>query len=76
MEQKSLFPARFEIDLVVERVGEKCPCCGENRVTDCIHGHVTFLCGASKRGKEFTKCEGDRWLGFLPLSDNGNPPIW
>ncbi len=33
------------------REGEKdaCPHCGERRITDCIYGVCTFLCGFSRK---------------------------
>jgi len=65
MKQRLLFPVHGKIDFVSTRSDEKCPHCGENRITDCIYGHLTFLCGASRRGKETTPCSKDRWVPFV-----------
>lgn len=66
-----LFPPE-PITWVTRRDGEKCPHCGEDRLTDQLHGTLTFLCGASGHfGREVTKCEGDR---FLPFVEGKLPP--
>ena len=50
------------------REGEKdvCPHCGERRVTNCIHGFVTFLCGSSRfLGGSTTPCQGIYFQSFI-----------
>ena len=66
---EGLFPPQ-PITWVSTRADEACPICGERRLTDQLHGSLTFLCGASGRegGRvEYTKCEGDRFVPFLQL---------
>lgn len=71
-----LFPKLMPIKVYSTREGnDKCPYCGEQRTTDCIHGITTFVCGASGQGspkqeyhKVTTPCEGKRWEGFIEVA--------
>lgn len=64
-DQLKLFPLRM-VTVIPSSRDEKCPTCGESRLTDDIYGILTFLCGASvNREKVDTPCEGTRWLGFM-----------
>lgn len=64
--QLNLFPLK-PIDFISDRKGnDKCPHCGETKVTDCIHDKLTFICGASGHfGKVDTECKKDYWTKFF-----------
>jgi hypothetical protein len=73
-----LFPKNIIIDFVSDRKGfDACPHCGETRVTDCIHGKLTFLCGSSGSfGRAVTKCQKDHWLPFLENKNAACSKSW
>ena len=55
-----------DIPLVFKTIIRQCPVCNENRVTMCIHGKLTYLCGYSKKqtGADvtYTTCHGSYYV--------------